>query len=368
MTKVALPESASQGGLNGPLGTTCEIGAPPPADLLLRRLYRYRLQSYAGAVLPEERVKYCHKRMQPRRATVNVMKAKDKAYYQGLMTCGSVWLCPVCAFKISESRRREIEESIQTWEARGGKVLMVTWTVPHYDFQPLSQVLTGFGKARILMMHRKPFKGLKLRIGLAGTIRALEVTFTENGWHVHVHELFFTKPGFNPDLYGMSFDLLSMWRSACVTVGLGKPNVRGVQVQDGSVASQYAAKWGLDCEMTKSHVKQGREGSMTPWDFLRECEEELFREYAKCFKGKRQLVWSEGLRKLLGLGQMKTDEEVAGQVEEESILLGQLDKFQWETILRADRRAELLQVAETAGWSGILNYVANLIRGDECPF
>ena len=244
---------------------------------------------------------------------------------------------------------------------------MVTWTAPHYEFQPLSERLTAFSKARKLMMHRKPYKALKERIGLVGTIRALEVTYGENGWHVHVHELLFLAPGCPLGHRELTFQFLPMWQSACQAAGVGLPNTRGVQVDDGSQAAQYASKWGIEAEMTKSHVKEGRKDSMTPWDFIRRGEKELFLEYGKAFKGRRQLVWSEGLRKILGLGEMQTDEELAGQEEEESLLLGELDRFQWETILRADRRGELLYVAEMKGWSGVLEYIAELIRADGSP-
>lgn len=30
------------------------------------------------------------------------------AYYVGLQTCGSIWTCPVCAARISETRRKEV--------------------------------------------------------------------------------------------------------------------------------------------------------------------------------------------------------------------------------------------------------------------
>lgn len=352
----------------GSLGTTYEIGQPPPVEAHLRRLEKFRLQCVARRFMPGERVKICLRKIRPQHFSVEIYQGKERAFYGGLVTCGSIWICPVCAAKISEQRRQELCQGLETWKARGGVVLMTTYTVPHYDFQGLFQVLAGFTKARKLMMNRRPWKGLKKRIGLVGTVRALEVTYGENGWHVHVHELLFLMPEKPVSCLQLQGEILSMWQAACQSAGMGTPNLHGVQVDDGAKAARYASKWGMEDELTKSHVKQGRGENLTPWDFLRREEEELFQEYVKAFKGKRQLVWSEGLRELLGLGKMESDEEVAGEVEEESVLLGSLEPYQWDVIQKAELRGELLRVAEVSGWGGVLDYIRNLLRVDDCPF
>lgn len=357
-----------QGVSEGSLGTTYEIGQPPPVEPHLRRLEKFRLQSISRRFSPGERVKICLRKIRPQHQTVEIYQGKERAFYGGLVTCGSVWICPVCAGKISEKRRQELSRGVESWKTRGGLVLMITYTVPHYDFQALSEVLTGFTRARKLLMNRKPWKGLKKRIGLMGTVRALEVTYGENGWHVHVHELLFLMPEKPVSCLQLQGEILSMWQSACQSAGVGIPNLHGVQVDDGAKAARYASKWGMEDELTKSHVKQGRGENLTPWDFLRRGEEELFQEYGKAFKGKRQLVWSEGLRDLLGLGKMESDEQLAEEVEEESVLLGSLDPYQWDLIEKAELRGELLRVAEVSGWSGVLDYIRNLLRADYCPF
>lgn len=353
------------------LGTTYEIVQPPPAEAHLARLERWHLQSVSRGFLPEHRVGTCLRRLQPLSSTVRVFKSHEKCHYGGLMVCGSIWVCPVCAAKISEHRRMDLQQGIETWKGLGGSVLLITHTVPHYGFQPLKFVLQGFGKGRRLQLNRKPFKGLTKRIGLAGTVRALEVTHGDNGWHVHDHELFLLRPGSTVNLLELQGELLAQWQDACESAGLDRPNLHGISVQDGNYAAKYASKWGMDCELTKSHLKRGREENFTPWDLLRFGKRDLFREYAKAFKGKRQLVWSKGLRDLLGLGKDKTDEEIAAQVDEEAELLGTLSAQEWAWVLRADRRGELLHVAEASGWSGVLRYIAKLIRVEEqgeCPF
>lgn len=116
---------------------------------------------------------------------------------------------------------------------------------------------------------------------------------------------------------------------------------------------------------TKAHVKRVKDGE-GPFDLLRSvlCEKDrtapaLFREYADSFKGKRQLVWSRGLRDFLNLRNDISDEELAAEIDDHAELLGQLTILQWRLILFFDVRGELLQVAQ-AGWEAVLHFLSDL--------
>lgn len=373
-------EMSSEGegiGLGGPLGNNLRNHSTPPeiidkSEGILRRLERYRMQSVARRVIPTQRVAKCLRQVRPKRDRVEVYKGKEKAYYSGLIVCGSIWICPVCAAKISETRRKELQAGIASWRNQGGTVVMLTQTVPHYEHQSLKEVLEKFSRSRLLFRNRKTFKAIASEIGLAGSVRALEVTHGGNGWHVHAHELLCLKNDVSAGLQGIEERMLQMWKGACVSAGLDEPDHHGLKVHDGSYASSYAGKWGLEHEVTKAHLKKGRDNNLTPWDLLRqagskdfdqvEAAVKLFIEYSKAFKGKRQLVWSDGMRKLLGLEVEASDEDLAGEVEDGALLLGSLTKGQWRIVLHADRRGELLEVAASSGWRGVLDYIQILIE------
>ena len=86
-----------------------------------------------------------------------------------------------------------------------------------------------------------------------------------------------------------------------------------------------------------------------------------WQEYARCFKGKKQLVWSDGLRALLLPGQQeKSDEEIVNAQEEESVLLATLDLSAWRIILANDARFELLQVASSGDLGSIRLFLSTL--------
>lgn len=267
-----------------------------------------------------------------------------------------------------------MEYALKVWTDQGGTVLHVIHTVPHYHHQHLGVVLNGFSKAREFMHHRKPFKKLAKQIGLAGTVRALEVEYGENGWHVHDHELFFILPGVHPDPRETQDSILAIWQDACASAGLDRPNYRGVKVQDGSQANKYASKWGLDRELTKAHLKRSKGELISPWDMLWLIGQgegdyiEVFREYAKEFKGRRQLVWSKGrvdglrIRERLGLGEESTDEEIAALIEPDAELLAALSLRQWNMVLSRELRGELLEVASKLGREGVKNFIRQLLK------
>jgi hypothetical protein len=215
------------------------------------------------------------------------------------------------------------------------------------------------------MKNRKPWKAWEKEVGLVGSVRGLEVTFGENGWHVHTHDLLYleneTPPG---DSEGR---ILEMWQSACVSAGMVMPNERGCKIHDGTYASAYTSKWGLESEITKGHSKTGRNGNVSPWDMLRAIGEDKkewsvkFREYAKGFHGRHQLQWSKGLRDLLGLGAPVSDEDLAQAEADGGEFLGHLGHKEWSLILKAEKRGELLEVAHREGWTGVLKLIKTLI-------
>ena len=299
---------------------------------------------------------------------VSVWKGEERAHYTGLMVCGSIWVCPICAAKISEGRRVDLREGIARWRKQGGQVLHLVQTVPHYSFQPLREVLEGFMKARGLQRNRKTWKRIAGGIGLVGIVRGLETTWGQNGWHVHSHELLYVKsnPDDIQDLETLQSRVLPTWESACDSAGLGRPNERGVVIQDGSYADRYAAKWGLESEVTKGHIKAGRDGNFSPWDLLRAIGkgikefQPLFQEYAKAFKGRHQLEWSKGLRDLLMMGKEESDGDLAGKVEEDSELLGLIRPETWNLVLSREKRGELLEVAYREGWPGVVRFTMRL--------
>jgi hypothetical protein len=325
----------------------------PQYDPVTTRLERFALQSAARRLLPDSRTAKCLRYIQPGLTDVEVWRSSEHrtAHYAGLQVCSSVWACPVCAAKISERRRVELLKAIEQHEANSGQVLLLTLTNPHTRTDDLPAML----KAQALAMSRfnstKSAKKLWDSIGCIGTVRAWEVTHGDNGWHPHFHILLFVRSGL--DLQEVQSRFYAVWANCCRLAGLPIPSeLHGVRLDDGAKAAKYVTKglWGLDAEMTKGHIKKAAKGGRSPFDLLRSYLASdkqagaLFVEYAKAFKGKRQLVWSKGLKALFEVEE-QTDEETAAKLEDDAFLLGSIGFDDWRLILKAEVRGEVLELA-----------------------
>jgi hypothetical protein len=294
----------------------------------------------------------------PRQKFVEVWKSQknNQHYYGGLVVCGDVWSCPVCAAKISEHRGDEIKRAVESWEAQGGTVSMLTLTFPHYENQKCAPLLEKFGEARRIMKHRPSWKTLAKQIGLIGDINRVEVTHGANGWHIHCHTLLFLKG--NVRLTQLA--VFPLWAKACESVGLALPSAaHGVKISTPKEVADYITKqgketsnWTIEKEMTKGHIKRGGMEGMTPFDLLRAYRDtneqrfaDLFREYSQAFRGKQQLKWSKGLRALLQLEPEITDEEAATSTDEMDTLLAMIDTKLWDYIRKHNFRGKLLEAA-----------------------
>ena len=347
---------------------TGEILGQTPASA---RAGRWAIKAVANRLLPTSRTAKCMVLRAPipgyGLADIDVCKGHThgKAFYHGLMACGSVWTCPVCAAKVSERRRSELKQAIEAGKALGWVPHFVTLTVPHGAGDDVKELLSKLSEALKRLSNGK--YAIKRRIeqekpseALYGYIRALEVTHGQNGFHPHFHMIAFTSAGvtsaFMLDAYRAA------WQRACRLAGLPIPSdTHGVTVQDGRFAAEYASKWGIEDEMTKGHTKQTRRKGLTPWGMLRavldgddleypaERAAALFQVYAAAFAGRRQLYWSNGLRAKLALAKELSDEElVAKPDDEEASVLATLTVEQWKAIRRKGQQAHILTVAESA--------------------
>lgn len=330
----------------------------------LVRSERYALQSVSKKALPGERVSICLRNRIPNKAEQTYEDIKiwqhnktGKAFLSGLAVCGSVWTCPVCAAKISERRKMELKKAFDMFQSERGKIAMLTLTFAHNRFDSLEDLLDKFGQATNKFMSGKAYNNIRLEMGIVGRVRASECTYGDNGFHPHTHIAIFYKN--ECDLERMRIQMYRLWEKACSKFDLKTSFDYGLDLQNADRAEEYFTKhgtWSIEQEMTKWHTKKGKKESLTPYDFLRlylSTEDEkylrLFKEYATAYKGKRQLQWSQGLKKMFVL-EDKSDEEVAKEKLEDADLLGLIEYFDWKHILKYDLRSKLLDNIEMYGY------------------
>ena len=345
---------------------------------MARRVERFALQSVARDILPKSRTAFCLRSRIKGGEGVGVWRSTQHqtAHYSGLIVCGSVWTCPVCAAKISERRRLELQAAIAQHRESGGDAYLLTLTTPHGRRDDLAQLLAMQAKALASFTAQRAVKAVFAEMGEIGRVRAFEVTHgrkgTNNGWHPHYHFLQFAKGGADAaQLMDWRTRLYLEWAKCCERAGLGTPSFQhGLDLQDGSKADKYLSKWGLECEMTKGHIKQAKAGGETPFDLLRAVLADksdrqaaaLFSEFGRVFKGKRQLSWSRGLRARFDLAEEKTDEELSREQSEDAELLGLISVDEWRDVLRVQARGVVLELAAAGGWSAVARFLW-FIRG-----
>lgn len=361
------------------LVTTAKLPSPSGSGSWLDRLdprrRRFFLQAAARELLIHLRIAHCLRTPFSSVVWLRRHRPTSKASYDGLQTCGLIWVCPVCAAKISERRRVQLGAAIGAWEALGGRVCLATFTVRHGKGDGLPELLAGLGVAFDRTKSGKAWQEVKTRHGIAGSIRALEVTHGRHGFHPHLHVLLFTAA--DVDGGRLDADLRHLWDLGIRRAGLKDVNEHGVSVGLAQMTiAEYVAKfgrdrapdtWGPKEELVRANRKRGRAGNRTPWDLLAAyaCEHDgqagsLFRGYAEAMKGKHQLTWSTGLRAMvLPDEKEQTDEELAAAPGEDTSVLAGLTLAQWRVVLANDSRAELLDTLEAGG----LDAVRELLGG-----
>ena len=114
--------------------------------------------------------------------------------------------------------------------------------------------------------YGKFFKGVRAskdmfeRWQIKHYISCFEITHGINGFHPHYHVLLFVPYSLGKQsLPGIKQDMYKVWKDCCLKAGLDEPSEKhGLDLQAGNEAGAYVAKWGLEHEMTKGHIKRAR--------------------------------------------------------------------------------------------------------------
>jgi len=364
-------DTSNRGACEAPLDTTAKsVGRSEGHDPRKQgRSDRFRWQRHAAGLLGgKARVGLCRWSMISRADGVDVVTSSYAgsdarfAHYEGLQTCGSVWNCPCCSARISSTRRDELNLLLSWARAQGHSVQMVTLTARHGRGDELVDLLNRMKGAKRRWAQHRAYRRLKPII--VGTVTATEVTGGgANGWHPHFHMIIVSAGSVDLD------KLREPWLASLRASGLNGTGA-GWLVQDASQAGRYVAKWGAAEEVALGARKKGR-GGLTPMQLLAaSCDYAdkrasfLWREYSSAFQGRRQLVWSRGLKAMVGVGDIADDEAARDQQQDGQQEEGRVNVSadEWsprdrDRLGAQHRRAQILDVAEVEGEAGVRRVV-----------
>lgn len=218
-----------------------------------------------------------------------------RAGVAGVRRCRKFWSCPSCA----SSRRIEDAETITAAvqgyrnELVGRRVYLVTLTVPHTAGQSLKTLRTGVTTAYRKALSGKRFKLLRARHAIRASLRRLEVTHsTLNGWHPHIHALWFTeRPWSEEELSVFAGTVRAYFGRALEAEGLTAPEPWCVDVQEAVDPGDYLAKMGVlelagDADVKQARCRKCRCVQETRW-----CAETDTRRCAVCNEGVSRSTW-----------------------------------------------------------------------------
>lgn len=340
-------------------------------------------------------------------------RRSERASFHKVQLCGSVWTCPTCSRKINIKRQSHIRAAYELVINNAPQVhtedlfdpvhnadaLLITFTIKHGRGDHLAPLLAALKEADRAMQQLHPYRRLVKRdlTGYIGRIASTEITYGDNGWHPHSHQLWF----FDRRLTGEEMEifrsvLFKCWTTACVGKGLPAPleygpdgRCLGVDVRRALTAEEYMTKtgviqekWTVEREMASSHAKKGKKAGKSPFQLLYDSSQgeeragDLFRVYADATRGRHQLEFSHSLRKYLEeldyKAHLETDEELAGQLEEDdSSVLGRLTDDDFNTMCNADDKdnafGKVLYLCKHEGFEAATAWLSKLRKSYQPP-
>jgi hypothetical protein len=301
------------------------------------------------------------------RESVGVYRAAagGNSRLSGVNACGCIWGCPVCAAKITETRRKELVANMGRAGELGLSAYLMTLTFPHGREDDLAGLLKRQSKALIHFKNSRMYKDTMKAEKRLGSVRSLEVTFgEENGWHPHTHDLVFCAGNLAAHLDTMKAQWFKSLKHAGIATDSQVNDVleHGLDIRGGAYAAAYVAKyghelaqegWGMSGELTKSHAKLGmRSGRYSPFQLLQFAGNgdakaaALYREFVLCFDGKRMLSYSPKLK--AQLGQADLSDEVLAAMETplpDEQFAGSISVEDYHEVVRRDAVFELMDYA-----------------------
>lgn len=340
----------------------------------LQRVRRYALLAVARRILSDQkenkkgllvskwRVAICRRILVFGKDYVEIRVNRDlqKAWFGNLAICGSVHTCAVDAYTIGHKRALELREGIEKKQC--GQGFMVV-TVQHSKVSDCKYLYDLVAAGTSYMLSGSPIKKFYAKWKIKGVVSGWDYTCSiENGHHPHKNVLFISEVD-NLDCEEFRSDcerIAERYKKYISSKGLVVNSHTTKVLSDKKDCAEYMTKWALSLEVAETSRKEGSEGHFTQFQLLYEIGFKeldplvkakyinLFREFAVGSKGRRQMVYSKGLRDWLGLGEEKTDEELAEEGTNPYDVFARLMVTDYQIIFREEFKGSLAKLLEVA--------------------
>lgn len=288
--------------------------------------------------------------------------------FKGLISCGSVWSCPICSHKVSQFRADEVTTAHDLMFANGYKAYLITFTLSHKKSSNLSDLVDAINNAFSMTLKHRRFK---TSFPDFEYIKAQECTYptdqktgkNKNGFHPHIHLLAFTRSDYSSDF--LKSVIFPIYNEYLLSAGFNSSFNRGLDVKSSFSNSEYLTKFGCSpdswrsgAEMTLSLYKDGH-----PFSLI-DSNPSAFLEFSVVYKGKRQLTCSKGIRLIYPEFLKKDDKELSAMESPDvfNVLIERFPKPFWNWLRSNQCQDDLLYYANLSrltNYDLLKNYLEN---------
>jgi hypothetical protein len=308
--------------------------------------------------------------------------------------------CPVCAKKLAESRRVELRAAIDTWTARGGFLMMATFTARSRHGNDPAAMWEGISAGASRVFSGKAWAAEREKYGVAGYVRVVETTChpsLKKGWarprtHIHTHVLLFIDGGAQVPVAEWKARMERRWLSGIRSKGLGgSEKGQDLRVWDKkrTAFADYFTKQGIAqhgrpqvtsadkaaAEFAYGTVRKGmglagkNKKGVSPFVVLRDAMAgdasalAYYLELEEAQRARQGLLYSAGLKARLGLSepdQSESAEDVGGAEPAVVTDVCFLDRRTWRQVASVPARVPaLLNIAENSDVAAVFSLVAS---------
>lgn len=239
----------------------------------------------------------------------------------------------------------------------GISLAFITYTMAHSIDDTLVAVRNRVQSAHLALHSGKRWKQIEKEFGWGGSIKCVDITYTENGWHFHLHEIGFIEEGAAID--ALESRIGARWSECLKSAGGAQlPGIGLVVKKADRAVKDYVGKWGIVPELASGQDKTAARGGVLPLQFpdtllqgrrVGYNAQERFLEYSKAIKGVKQVWASPSVRPYMKEPKITT--EPGDRIQGE---LATLTIEQWQQICHLGQRAKVLRAAESGNLTNFL--------------
>lgn len=285
------------------------------------------------------------------------LNKNQKFGFKGIISCGYVWHCPVCSFKVMSKRAEEINTIKERHLKKNLKVGFITLTVRHSKVTPLKNSIQNLLSNYRKFQQHKAQRNLRKSGILTGQIKTLEFTWsTQNGWHPHLHLLYFYDISDANNIDSFQKDIIKDWTN--YTGGSVIAQDQKTINKDQKIGDYF----NIGMEMTKS-FKEGKE-SINPFQILENMKNQslypgqtshlesfkkwstLWSEYKEATKGKHRVHISESLRLRYDLEYQSDEELLNSEQEKIEQTIIEFTRPLWKVIMQNTLEPHIIDLCE----------------------